>query len=186
MKASSAMQISNIKILYKILACFALLGIVVAGAIWFAASQMGTIDATYSRLLDTDSLAERMTAGANLRLMTMRMLTWRIIAESDPAEMARTQQEADENLRSFNDLIERTKKKTTKFSARIDDISQRLDATLQEYRNIEKLALANKNEDAAKAAKALNEKQVELTNLVNATVNDMDKSTEAAAQRGVI
>jgi methyl-accepting chemotaxis protein len=181
MKASSAMQISNIKILYKILACFALLGIVVAGAIWFAASQMGAIDATYSRLLDNDALAGRMTAGANLRVMTMRMLTWRVIAESEPAEIARTQQEADENVRSFNDLIERTKKKTSKFSARLDDISQRFGAILQEYKNIEKLASANKNDEAVKATKALNEKQAELTTFINATVSDMDKSTEAAS-----
>src|ERR1700743_1013160 len=108
MKASSAMQISNIKILYKILACFALLGIVVAGAIWFAASQMGTIDATYSRLLDNDALAGRMTAGANLRVMTMRMLTWRIIAESDPAEMARTEQGAAEHVRAVKARLDRT------------------------------------------------------------------------------
>jgi methyl-accepting chemotaxis protein len=181
MKASSAMQISNIKILYKILACFALLGIVVAAAIWFAASQMGALDSTYSRLLNNDALAERMTAGANLRLMTMRMLTWRIIAESNPSEMARTQQEADENVRSFNDLIERTKKKTSKFSARLDDISQRFNAIFAEYKNIEKLALADENQEAAKAAKTLNEKQVELTNVINTTVSDMTKSTDAAS-----
>jgi methyl-accepting chemotaxis protein len=175
------MQLSNIKILYKILACFALFGIVVGGAIWFAASQMSAIDASYNGMLENDVLASRMTAGANLRVMTMRMLTWRMIAESDQAEMAQTQQEADENVRSFADLIERTKKKSSKFGARLDEIAQNFNAIRQEYKNIEKLALANKNEDAAKAAKVLNQKQVELSALINTTVSDMDKSTEAAS-----
>ena len=175
------MQISNIKILYKILACFALLGIVVGGAIWFAASQMNAIDASYSKLLNDDALAGRMTSAVNLRVITMRMLTWRIIAETEQADMLRTQQEADDNVRSFYDLVDRTKKKTSKFGARLDDISQKFGAIVPEYKDIEKLALANKNEEAAKAAKALNAKQVELTNFINATVSDMDKSTEAAA-----
>jgi methyl-accepting chemotaxis protein len=128
------MQLSNIRILYKILACFALFGIVVGGAIWFAASQMSAIDASYNRMLENDVLASRMTAGANLRVMTMRMLTWRIIAESDQAEMAQTQQEADENVRSFSDLIERTKKKSSKFGARLDEIAQNFNAILPEYK----------------------------------------------------
>jgi methyl-accepting chemotaxis protein len=181
MKALSAMQISNIKILYKVLACFALLGIVVAGAIWFATSQMGAIDATYSKLIDEDARAGRMTAGVNLRVMTMRMLTWRIIAETEQADMLRTQQEADETVRNFYDLIDRTKKKTSKLDARLDDISQKFGAIVTEYKNVEKLALAGKDGEASKAAKALNEKQVELTNLVNATVTDMDKSLEATS-----
>jgi methyl-accepting chemotaxis protein len=182
MKALSAMQISNIKILYKVLACFALLGIVVAGAIWFAASQMSGIDASYSKLLNDDAIAGRMTSNVNLRVMTMRMLTWRIIAETDQADMLRTQQEAEDNVRSFYDVVDRAKKKTSKFGARLDEISQKFGVILSEYKEIEKLALANKNEEATKAAKVLNAKQVDLTNFVNATVSDMDKSTEAASQ----
>jgi hypothetical protein len=45
------MKISNIKIRYKILACFVLLGAIVVGVIWFATSKMKAIDNIYSQMI---------------------------------------------------------------------------------------------------------------------------------------
>ena len=51
------MKISDVKILNKILSCFALLGLVVAGAIWFATSHMRQIDEGYTDILSHESAA---------------------------------------------------------------------------------------------------------------------------------
>ena len=74
--------INNVKILYKVLACFALFGVVIAGAIWFATSRMTMIDDTYSELIAHDVSGAVSAARAAAALQTFRLANWRIVGET--------------------------------------------------------------------------------------------------------
>ena len=68
------MKLSNWKILYRILACFALLSVIVAGGVWFATSRMQAIDQLYTGILEKDVRGVQAGMRANQRVFEFRPL----------------------------------------------------------------------------------------------------------------
>src|SRR5579859_6883005 len=89
----SAMKVSNVRFLPKILACFGLLGISVAGALWFATGRMKAIDMEYSTILSTNAEAVRATLIINICIQNLVGDVWRIIGQKELQDKVTTDQE---------------------------------------------------------------------------------------------
>jgi len=175
------MNISNVKILYKILACFVLLGLVVGGAIWFTVSKMNTIDHDYSAMFDHEVQGLKAGIRANLRVYNFGRLSWRLIAEDDIADMNKTIDEINANYKEFQSQIDLAKKYAPDFAIRFEQARQTFEAIGKEHVALEKAALANNNAEALRLGKTMMVKTVELRNSLVNISEDLDKAMHAKA-----
>src|SRR5882672_46113 len=100
------MKISDVRILYKILACFGLIAIVVAGAVWFATSRMKAIDASYSAIIEKDAAAMKSALRLQGLIFNFERLTYRVIAETDVKDMKKTAAESEANRKVISSRVD--------------------------------------------------------------------------------
>ena len=120
------MKISDVKILYKILACFALLVVVVGGAVWFATSRMSTIDQTYSNIIEKDAMGAISMVRANRALTAFRLANWQIVAQTKMEDMKKSAAAKVENEKRFFNFLDEAKGQLPRFGAQIAEIRQRV------------------------------------------------------------
>jgi methyl-accepting chemotaxis protein len=175
--------IGNVKILYKVLACFALFGVVIAAAIWFATSRMTMIDETYSDIVAHDVAGAVSAARANTALQSFRLANWRIIAETEDAAMQQAAKDKKDAAALFNARIEEAKKQAPAFAPKLDAIRQAFNNELPDWAEVEKHGLANDNTVATQLANKLipqmNKLQGEIKDTADAMLKAMnDKSDD--------
>ena len=157
------MKISNVKILYKVLACFVMLSVVVGFGLWFATSKMAEIDSIYSEMLEKDVQGMKANLRANQRVFNLGRLSWRIIAETEMADMQRTSQEVAANTRDFNDQIAKAKNRLPAFASDFDQAARTFNEIVeQDYPPVEKATMANNNDQAVKLATEMAKKNIAL------------------------
>ena len=125
------MKISDIKILYKILACFGLLVAVVAGAVWFATSRMSSIDQAYSKIIEKDAMGALSMVRANRAFTAFRLAAWQIVAETKMEDMKK----ALTNCLSTEPccVIKELRTQYRDIQARIETVDQGLFAKVKPY-----------------------------------------------------
>jgi methyl-accepting chemotaxis protein len=170
------MKLANVKILYKILSCFLLLGIVVAGATLFATSRMTAIDSTYSRIIEKDVAAAIAVTRASRSYLSYRLSSWQLIAESKDEEMKKVAADADGAQKRFMTFLDETKKLAPNFERRVNEIQQKFTGLQPQYQAAFTLALANKNEQATAQLHNLSSPGAEIAAALNAISDDMAKS----------
>ncbi|MBI5132272.1 MAG: methyl-accepting chemotaxis protein [Rhodopseudomonas palustris] len=178
------MKFSNIKILYKILACLALLSVVVAGGIWYATAKMSEIDRLYSDMLEKDVQGVKANIRAAARIYNFGRLSWRIIAETDPASRKAIDAEIATNTKEFGEQIVLAKKFLPGSAADFDTMARMFDDVMtQKYPRVDQaMASANTQEairlsyEMAKDTKAIRD----IMAAVSARV-DKDLSTRSDA-----
>ncbi|MGO3927828.1 methyl-accepting chemotaxis protein [Rhodopseudomonas pseudopalustris] len=157
------MKISNVKILYKVLACFVMLSVVVGFGLWFATSKMTEIDSIYSEMLEKDVQGMKANLRANQRVFNLGRLVWRIIAETEIADMQRTSQEVAANTRDFNDQIAKAKSRLPAFASDFDQAARTFNEIVeQDYPLVEKATMSNNNNQAVKLATEMAKKNIAL------------------------
>ncbi len=157
------MKISNVKILYKVLACFVMLSVVVGFGLWFATSKMAEIDSIYSEMLEKDVQGMKANLRANQRVFNLGRLSWRIIAETELTDMQRTSQEVAANTRDFNDQIAKAKNRLPAFASDFDQAARTFNEIVeQDYPPVEKATMANNNDQAVKLATEMAKKNIAL------------------------
>ena len=157
------MKISNVKILYKVLACFVMLSVVVGFGLWFATSKMAEIDSVYSEMLEKDVQGMKANLRANQRVFNLGRLSWRIIAETEMADMQRTSQEVAANTRDFLDQIAKAKNRLPVFAAEFDQAARTFSEIMtQDYPLVEKATMTNNNDLALKLATEMAKKNIAL------------------------
>ncbi|MBI5112395.1 MAG: methyl-accepting chemotaxis protein [Rhodovulum sp.] len=172
------MSIANIKILYKIIACFVLLGCVVAGGLWYATSRMKIIDTVYSDIIERDARATVAAARANQRVYNFIGLTWRLIAEPDAESMKKTSAEIADNAKAFQGFMETIAKQKPEARDQADEFLRSFMALYTvDYPPIEKFALANENAQASRLAYLLAGKVEELRKRIFDFINVIEKET---------
>ena len=126
------MKISDVKILYKILACFLLLGIVVASATWFATSRMTLIDGNYTRIIDKEVAAALTVTRASRSFIAFRLANWQMIAETQDAAMKKAVEDSASAQKRFFSFLDETKTLMPTFQRQADDIQTRFNTLLPE------------------------------------------------------
>ncbi|AVT76548.1 target SNARE coiled-coil homology domain [Rhodopseudomonas palustris] len=181
------MQLSNVKLLYKIIGCFLLLSVVVGFGVWFAASKMEEIDRTYASMLENEVQGMKANFRANARLFNFGRMSWRIIAETDPAEMQKLSREIAANHKEFSDFIAQAKKGLPQFAADFDRIDRMFDDMMtKEYPPLEQATMANNNElavrlakDIAKHNQAVRDAQFAISNKLDKELSDRSHAASA-------
>lgn len=181
------MKLSNWKILYKILACFALLSVIVAGGIWFATSRMQAIDQLYTDILEKDVRGVQAGLRANQRVYNFGRLTWRIIAETEMATMKKLSEEIAANQKEFTVNIETAKKLLPAMAARFDQALQLfMDIYTDSYQPLEKAAMAGDNAQALRLSNAMALKTGELRQRMMDITTAMDKDIQARSDAATV
>jgi methyl-accepting chemotaxis protein len=178
------MQLSNVKLLYKIIACFVLLSVVVGFGLWFATSKMEEINRTYAAMLDNEVQGMKANFRANARLYNFGRLSWRIIAETDPAEMQKLSREIAANHKEFSDFVALAKKGLPAYAADFDRIGLMFDDLMtKKYPPLEKATMANNNElalrlvkDMASDNQAVREAQFSISNRLDKELAERSRS----------
>jgi methyl-accepting chemotaxis protein len=175
------MKISDVKILYKILACFSLLVAVVVGAVWFATSRMSTIDQTYSNIIEKDAMGALSMVRANRALTAFRMAVWQIAAETKMEDMKKAAALKGENEKRFFDFLSDARGQLPRSQAQIADIKQQVESMLPTFKQAETLGLANKNEEASAVLESVQPKMAELAQKFTSINDDVIKSMNTAS-----
>jgi methyl-accepting chemotaxis protein len=181
------MHLSNIKILYKIIACFLLLSVVVGFGIWFAASKMEQIDRVYAAMLDNEVQGMKANFRANARLYNFGRLSWRLIAETDQAEMQKLSQEIAANHKEFSDFIAQAKQGLPGYAADLEQIGRMFDDMMtKKYPALEKATIANNKDEAIRAARdmsndnqAVRAAQLAITKRLDKELSDRSRAASA-------
>jgi methyl-accepting chemotaxis protein len=170
------MKVSNVRFLPKILACFGLLGISVAGALWFATERMKAIDTEYSSILTSNVGAVRASLIVNIRIQNLIGDVWRIIALSDHDEIDKTDQDINNILTTLPPYFDTAEKSMPKFTDRLEQLRQTLnDVFASDYPKIKKLAQTNGDEEASKLALAMSVKTNDLRQKLKVLNDDFTK-----------
>ncbi len=167
------MKVSNVRFLPKILACFGLLGLSVAGALWFATGRMKAIDTEYSSILANDVEAVRAVLIIDIRIQNLVGDVWRIIAQKELTDRMKTDQEISGMLSSLPPYFATAEKSMPQFSDRLEKVRQAInDVFTNDYPQIEQLAEANVDSEASKMALEMSGKTDDLRQKMKALNDD--------------
>jgi len=175
-------KFSDLRIITKVACCFVLLGAVIGGAIWFAAGRMAHTSEIYSTIIDNDVEAVIKTQRALRGVSDQARLMWLLIAEDDLIEMKKITKEAQEVRQKLLSDIADARKLAPAYQKEFDQVETLAKGVFNDYPIVEKAALENNSEEAARYGKRLTPRQSEMRKVL-AQVNDsLDKTmTEKAA-----
>ncbi|MFD2185104.1 methyl-accepting chemotaxis protein [Rhodoplanes azumiensis] len=177
------MSLSNVKILYKILACFGLLMAVVAGAVWFTAARMNEIDRISGDIVAHDVAGMKSGLRANQEVFNLGRLVWRIVAETDPADIRKTVQDMDANHARFRELVTAGAKELPGFARAFEAAGEKFDAVHRDAAAVAKAAMAGDNATALQLAKAMVAKNDALREHMRGITAELERSLHERSER---
>jgi methyl-accepting chemotaxis protein len=140
--------LANIRILPKILGLIALLAVTSGAGVWYASHQMLKIDGGYSRFLENDARAWTLITRFNRMLAHFQHLCYRIIAETDDAEMQNLVPDFDKTISDALGILADIKTRTPRHAAEADALAGTAKQLMAETRPMIDLALKNVNDKA--------------------------------------
>ncbi|MBI5114072.1 MAG: methyl-accepting chemotaxis protein [Rhodovulum sp.] len=174
------MAVSDIRILYKILGCFALLSIITGGGVWYATSSMTEIDRNYSDLIERDVQGMKRMMQAEQRVFNFGRLSWRMIAETEVAQMEGTSREIAANQTGFAAEVADARNLLPAMTGQLDEAAALFDDIYRrDFAAIEKATLANRNAEASRLAEAMAVRTAELRRRMAAITAAVDKIVKA-------
>lgn len=168
-------RFSDIKIAYKLLCVFLVIGMLVGASVWYSTTQMTSIDDSYTYYLDKNAKSTTDAARINRTIFQMSYTAFRIIAETDPIEMKRVNDTFDALPPIADKLLAQLKERTPTFSARTDEVGALLKEFVANIREMRVFAEAEKNVQALAFAHAkVDPVQAKLFVMVRSLAEDID------------
>ncbi|QRE77919.1 methyl-accepting chemotaxis protein [Methylobacterium aquaticum] len=125
-----------------------LIAALVGGCVWYAQERMTAIDDAYSVFLVREARATASASRLNRALYTLTSATFRIIAETDQAQMHRAGAEFDEALALLKPTVAALREQAPTFAARIDALAHGLDDLTSKLKAVRDLGITHRNADA--------------------------------------
>ncbi|MBI3434803.1 MAG: MCP four helix bundle domain-containing protein, partial [Proteobacteria bacterium] len=176
--------LSRFRIVTKIMAIIALMGVVMIGGIWFTSNRILFTDHAYSKFLENDAQAWVLAPRLARNIYQTRYLMLRLIAEPDVEEMRKVEKEItsafEENAKFTKRLKELTPAEATRIGVLISDAHklQQLVAPML------KVALAGQKEEAQNILRnQMRPLFDELARNSTALRNDLDKSIQKGSDQ---
>ncbi|MCJ2071975.1 methyl-accepting chemotaxis protein [Methylobacterium sp. J-030] len=142
------LRLSNIKVLPKLAAIVALIGLVVGGCVWYAQSRMTAIDDAYSSFIVNETAAVAETRQLNRLVTELNYWVYRVIAETEPAQMREANTGFESTVPKVKALLPSLRSHAPTFAARIDDQSARVERYVRDVSEVRRLGSANQNDQA--------------------------------------
>ncbi|KMO10863.1 chemotaxis protein [Methylobacterium platani JCM 14648] len=141
-------MLANATILHKLTAAVLLIAAMVGGCVWYAQGRMTAIDDAYSRFIVREARAPASASRLNRILYTLSYTTFRIVAETDEAQMHRASTEFDEAIAGVKPTVATLREQGPTFTARIDKIARDLGDLTAKLAEVRDLAVAKRNAEA--------------------------------------
>ncbi len=182
------MSFSNVRLIYKILGCFALLGVLVGGATYFTLKEMAKVQASYDSLIAEDVVGLQSNMQSNIDINVMLIMAYRHLKSEDPAEMSAIEAEVQKRADGYVALLKSAEtlvpaSLTEKFEQEIAQFHQ-VKATFDEFiaasranDSVRSESLIDKMESQSDSLRGLTR---ELTNLISE--NMKKEAAEAASE----
>ncbi|WP_210034057.1 methyl-accepting chemotaxis protein [Methylobacterium sp. PvR107] len=142
------LRLSNIKVLPKLAAVIALIGLMVGGCVLYAQGQMREIDQSYSDFLDNEAVAATEARRLNRLMFELNYWVYRIIAETDEAQMQSANKGFEAALPKVGRTIEAMRARAPTFAAAINEQAERVGSFVREVTEVRRLGTANQNDKA--------------------------------------
>ncbi|MET7242568.1 HAMP domain-containing methyl-accepting chemotaxis protein [Methylobacterium sp. EM32] len=167
----------------------------VGGCVWYAQGRMSAIDDAYSLFLTREARAPGSATFLNRTLYTLSYATFRIVAETDEAQMRRANAEFDESLAGLKPAVAALRERAPTFTGRIDAIARDLDdlaaklAAVRDlgvtHRNAEALALFRRSVDPVLGGQIQETRKLalDIQNYVSRSSDDLTDQTNATRTR---
>ncbi|AMN39613.1 methyl-accepting chemotaxis protein [Rhodoplanes sp. Z2-YC6860] len=170
------MKFSNVKTLYKILLCFAVLTVFIAGATWFATGKMRLIDDTYTVLLERESIAMKEGVRVQSSLQNFARLVWRLVSETEPKALKENDDEVARNRVRMAEFAQNIAKLSPSNGPLFAEILRGYEKVYQEdYLAIKAAKAAGKNDEALRLVRDLSSKNAALRTQAAAATDALEK-----------
>jgi methyl-accepting chemotaxis protein len=179
--AGADMKLSNLKIIYKIFACIGLLAVVIAAVVWYAADRMREIDNVYSHALDNEVTAMKHGIRANGQIFNFGRLSWRYVAETDPAAQKRVYAEALDTFKTFSSEIDKAKALAPKFAGQMESARGKFADVVKVFPEVEKAVTSGARDQALTRLAAMAGMTAELRTMMVKLTEDLDKALQVTS-----
>lgn len=176
------MRISDIKLLYKILGCFAALTLAIGGAVWFSSARLASVDSKNSALISNDTVTVAASLRAAESAYNFARLNWRLMALTDPAPMKQTIAEIGKNQKEFLDFMATARTATPELASRIDKLNQTFEALTAEDVPLQKANLDKNKDEAWRLLKPLAPKIAKLRADIDAMSTEVQQDMTAKSK----
>ncbi|RTL73244.1 MAG: hypothetical protein EKK41_00705, partial [Hyphomicrobiales bacterium] len=120
------MRLSDYRMVVKMAACLAVLGIAIGAAVFYAASQMRAIDANYSDILENDAAAAVHMARAATRINTLNGWIYKFAVVKDAEARRQIDEKLQVTMKEFDHYISATRARKPAYRDQVEAISQRV------------------------------------------------------------
>lgn len=176
------MNLSNIKIVYKVVMLLVALGAVSIFAAVFSSNKLITLDHTYSGVTDNQYPALVAMARLNRFASTALSATLSVVAFTDDASMNEGKRAFDDALAGFEKQYDIAISKMPNSKQDYDHLHQRWFALADELKKVVALGALNKNEEALAMLRPIREKivalQADITESIDKTAEQLRKLSD--------
>ncbi len=141
-------MLAKFKILHKLTAAVLLIAALVGGCVWYAQGRMTAIDDAYSLYIVREARAPASASQLNRTLFSLTSATFRIIAETDEAQMRRASAEFDEAVAMVKPTFAALRERAPTFAGRVDKIAHDFDDLTARLRQVLDLGMTRRNAEA--------------------------------------
>jgi len=175
------MKLSNLKIIYKIFACIGLLAAVIGTVVWYATDRMREIDKVYSHAIDNEVAAMKHGIRASAQTFNFGRLSWRYLAEPEPATQKRVYAEALESYKTFSSEIDKAKALAPKFAGEMESARAKFADVMKIFPEVEKAVASGAKDQALKHMATMAGMTAELRALMIKQTEDLEKALTATS-----
>ncbi|MGU3286383.1 methyl-accepting chemotaxis protein [Methylobacterium mesophilicum] len=142
------LRLSNIKILPKLIAVVALIGVIVGGCVWYAQSRMSQIDDAYSTFISNEAVAVAEGRRLNRFVFELNYFVYRIIAETDADQIRAANAGFEAAVPNLKATLKSLRDHAPSYAPRIDALTTRINTFLTDVTEVRRLGTSNQNEQA--------------------------------------
>ena len=147
-EGSFQMNLGSFKILHKVCAVIALIGVIVSGCVWYAQSRMSAIDDAYSLFIVREARAVASLRRVNRLVVELNYNVYRLIAETDEQQMSDAYKHFDASVVTLKATFKALREQAPAFTARLAEEEAMVDNYLQQITEVRNLARKNENAKA--------------------------------------
>ncbi|MBY0259487.1 methyl-accepting chemotaxis protein [Methylobacterium sp.] len=118
--------LARFSIITKLMSVVVLIGAIVSGCLWYATTRMAAIDGAYTQFLNRDTKAIADLRTVNRLVFTLSYFNFRNIAETNPADMQRTDRGFEEASERLNKVLGELRDEAPSFAGRLDVLKQKI------------------------------------------------------------
>ncbi|MBE7245275.1 MAG: MCP four helix bundle domain-containing protein, partial [Actinomycetospora chiangmaiensis] len=144
----TVIRLSNLKVLPKLIAVIAVISMIVGACVWYAQGRMREIDQAYSDFLSNETVAAVEARRLNRLMFELNYWVYRIIAETEEAQMQSANRGFEAALPKVRPTIEALRAHAPTFAKAINAQGERIERFVQNVDDVRRLGTTNQNDKA--------------------------------------